>query len=108
MEGITQNVKTHIPDINKEEIIDGLTTFSSYVENTTLFKKAEAFSDKVEDALKPYVEAAIPVLENAWDSAKPYLDEGKDKVTEIYEDVKPELSEAYQNAKGYVKSILGK
>lgn len=108
LEGTIESAKEHLPDIDKEEVMDGLITFSNYVENTTLFKKAEAFSDKVEDALRPYVESAIPALESAWDSAKPYLEEGKDKVTEIYEDVKPELNEAYQNAKGYVKSILGK
>ena len=62
----------------------------------------------MENALRPYVEAAIPAVERAWDSAKPYLEEGKDRVTGIYEDVKPELDEAYQNAKEYVKGILGK
>lgn len=108
LEGTIESAKNHLPDIDKETVVDGLTTFSNYVENTTLFKKAEAFSDKVENALRPYVEAAIPAVERAWDSAKPYLEEGKDRVTGIYEDVKPELDEAYQNAKEYVKGILGK
>ncbi len=107
-EGTIDSVKGHLPDIDKQEVIDGLEAFSEYVENTTLFQKCESLSDKVEDALRPYVESAIPALENAWDSAKPYLEDGKDKVTGIYEDVKPELDEAYQNAKEYVKSILGK
>lgn len=107
-EGTIENIKGHLPDIDKEAIINGLTTLSNYVENTTLFQKVETFSGKVEDTLRPHVEAIIPALESAWDSAKPYLEAGKDEVTEIYEEVKPGLSSKYEDAKKYVKSILGK
>ncbi|MCI9233680.1 MAG: hypothetical protein HFH08_03660 [Bacilli bacterium] len=107
LERTLEEVKDSLPDIRKEDVIGGLTTFTNYVENTTLFSKVEALSEKAEEALRPYVEAAIPIFEKAWDSTKPYVEEGKDKAVEFYEDIKPELSEAYEDAKGYIKSILG-
>lgn len=107
-EGTLEEAKGHFPDIDQAEVIDGLTNFLEYVENTTLFQKAETFSDKIEDALRPHVEAAIPALESAWDDAKPYLEQGKDKVVGFYEEIKPELEESYETTKEYVKSILGK
>lgn len=108
LEGTIDSVSKYLPDVDKQDVLDGLETFGDYVANTQLFQKCETFSTKVEDALRPYVAAAIPKVESAWENAKPYIEEGKEAVGEIYEELKPGLSEAYEDAKGYVKSILGK
>lgn len=100
-------IQKRFHEIDKQSIIDGLSRFCEYAENTTLFQKGEEVSDKVSEALEPYVEAAIPKVESAWNTTKPYLEQGVQKVEDVYEDIKPELQDTYESAKEKIKSLFG-
>lgn len=108
LEETVDGIQSKFQDTSKEDVIDGLNGFCDYVQNTTIFQKGEEVSDKVADTLKPYVEKAIPKVENAWEQAKPYIDTGIDKAKDIYEDVKPEVEDTIDKAKEKIKSIFQK
>lgn len=88
--------------VDKDGIMNGLTRFGEYVTNTSLFQKAEEVTDKVSEALEPYVERAIPKVQEAWESAKPYVDKAKD----LYETAKPKVQEGYEKVKEKVKGFF--
>jgi len=101
------DLKEKFGDIDKQEIIDGVLLFGDYVQNTELFKKGEEFSDAVAEQLKPYVESAIPKVENAWKKVKPYIEQGMDKVEELYDEHKPEIEEELNKVKEKIKNLFG-
>ncbi len=107
LEATVESIKQKFHDMDKEAIMDGVTEFLEYVENTKLFQRCEQVSDKVSEKLKPYVEKAIPKVEKAWDSVKPYVENGVEKATDFYEKIKPDLQNTYEKAKQKVKSIFG-
>lgn len=107
LEETVETVKQKFQDIDKQAIMDGITEFLEYVENTKLFQKCEQVTDKVSEKLKPYVEKAIPKVEQAWNSSKPYIEKGVEKATDFYEKIKPDLQNTYEKAKQKVKSIFG-
>lgn len=100
-------IKQKFHDINKQDVLDGITEFLEYIENTELFKQCEQVSNNVSEKLKPYVEKAIPKIESSWEKAKPYIDRGIEQMENFYEEVKPDLQNTYEKAKQKVKSIFG-
>lgn len=107
LETTIESAKQKYQDIDKQAIMDGITEFLEYVENTKLFQKCEQVTDKVSEKLKPYVEKSIPKIEKAWDNAKHYVEKGIQKATDFYDEVKPDLQDTYEKAKQKVKSIFG-
>lgn len=86
-------------NLDSTTVLEGLTLFLEYIEQTELFQKCEEVSDSVSEALKPYMEALIPKIKSILHSTKPYLKKGIQKTKEVYEEVKPNIKNVYQKVK---------
>ncbi len=83
-----KSIQDRFEDIDRASMIDGISNFCDYVESTTIYQKGEAFSNKVSENLKPYIEKAIPKVE-----------QGVEKAGKLYENAKPNIEKAKEKIK---------
>lgn len=93
-----------VQNVDLEDIKIGAYNFCTYIKNSEIFEKCEEVSEKVSDVLEPYVEMAIPKIEETWNYIEPYIEKKAQDVKETYEEIQPELSSAYESTKEYVKN----